>query len=112
MSKEPEISQQQDSTLAFNDIAQKKPLKQGTEMGVSGEEYIVSLGEDRVYALAPAAYYVWSLCDGARSVEDILKKVESDLKESGEEGLGEPELKQILVLVLSELGSVGLIAWT
>lgn len=112
MSKEPETSDRGSTTLAFDDVAQKKPLRQGTEMGVSGEEHIVSLGEDRVFALAPAAYYVWSLCDGVRSVKDILEKVESDLKESGEESLSELELKHILVLVLSELGSVGLITWT
>ncbi|MCX8208789.1 MAG: PqqD family protein [Sulfolobales archaeon] len=112
MSKEPGASDRRNSTLTFDDIAQKKPLRHGAEMGVSGEEYIVSLGEDRVFALAPAAYYIWSLCDGVRSVEDILEKVESDLKEGGEEGLSEFELKHILVLVLSELGSVGLITWT
>lgn len=103
---------QPDYMSVYNSIVGKKPTKQGTEVGLSGEEYIVSLGEDRVYALAPAAYYIWSLCDGTRSVGDILERVKADLKESGEEGLEESELKQILAMVLSELNSVGLISWS
>lgn len=95
----------------YDSIADRKPVKQGTDVGLSGEEYIVSLGEDRVFALAPAAYYIWNLCDGLRSVGDILEKVKSDLRESGEESLEEAELKQILAMVLSELNSVGLVSW-
>ena len=112
MSEEREPTGQRDYVSLYNDIADKRPTKRGTEMGLSGEEYIVSLGEDRVYALAPAAYYIWSLCDGVRSVGDILEKVKADLRESGEEGLEESELKQILAMVLSELSSVGLVSWS
>ncbi len=101
-----------DYSSVYNEIADRKPLKQGTDVGLSGEEYIVSLGEDKVFALAPAAYYVWSLCDGVRSVRDILDKVRSDLKESGEEELEEGELKQILAMILAELDNAGLIGWT
>lgn len=105
------MAQEQDYVALYNEIADKKPIRQGVDVGLSGEEYIVSLGEDKVFALAPAAYYVWSLCDGVRSVRDIMEKVRSDLKESGEEELEETELKQILAMILTELGNVGLIGW-
>lgn len=112
MSEEPRTPAQPDYVSLYNSIVHRKPIKQGTDVGLSGEEYIVSLGEDKVFALAPAAYYIWSLCDGERSVRDILEKVKLDLEESGEERLEEAELKQILAMVLSELNSVGLINWT
>ncbi len=105
-------SAEPDYVSLYNEMADRKPVKQGVDMGASGEEYIVSLGEDRVFALAPAAYYIWNLCDGVRSVKDILEKVRSDLRESGEEELEEVELKQILAMILAELGNVGLIGWT
>ncbi|MEM2006624.1 MAG: PqqD family protein [Sulfolobales archaeon] len=112
LSEEHEAPKQSDYISLYDSIVDRKPVKHGTDVGLSGEEYIVSLGEDKVFALAPAAYYIWNLCDGLRSVGDILEKVKSDLKESGEEGLEEVELKQILAMVLSELNSVGLISWT
>lgn len=112
LSEEHEAPKQSDYISLYDSIVDRKPVKQGADVGLSGEEYIVSLGEDKVFALAPAAYYIWNLCDGLRSVGDILEKVKSDLKESGEEGLEEVELKQILAMVLSELNSVGLISWT
>lgn len=112
MSEETGVQERPDYVSLYDNMADRKPVKHGTDVGLSGEEYIVSLGEDKVYALAPAAYYIWSLCDGVRSVGDILEKVKIDLKESGEEGLEELELKQILAMVLSELDNVGLISWT
>lgn len=112
MSEENNTAEHVDYVAIYNSIVAKKPVRQGTELGLSGEEYIVSLGEEKVFALAPAAYYIWSLCDGARSVNDIFEKVKADLKESGEEGLEDLELKRILAMVLTELDSVGLISWT
>jgi hypothetical protein len=100
-----------DYLAVYASLAERKPLKQGSELGISGDEYLVSLDESRVFALAPAAYYIWNLCDGIRSVNDILKKVEEDLQESGEQLLEESELKQIIAMVLTELDNVGLITW-
>lgn len=57
-----------------------KPLKQGEHVGMEGENYVVALSEDEAYALNPAAYYIWTLCDGNRTVGDIIDKVASDLK--------------------------------
>ncbi len=111
LSEGNDTSGQADYVAVYDSIAAKRPLRQGTEVGLSGEEYIVSLGEEKVFALAPAAYYIWSLCDGVRSVNDILEKVKADLKESGEEGLEDLELKRILAMVLTELDNVGLISW-
>lgn len=57
-----------------------KPLRQGEHVGMEGENYIVALSEEEAYALNPAAYYIWTLCDGVRTVNDIISKVASDLK--------------------------------
>jgi hypothetical protein len=106
-----ESSPRPDYLAVYSSLAEKRPLKQGSELGISGDEYLVSLDESRVFALAPAAYYIWNLCDGVRSVNDILKKIEDDLRESGEQPLEESELKQIIAMVLTELNNVGLITW-
>lgn len=111
MSEGQDTAEHMDYVAVYDSIVTKKPVRQGTEIGLSGEEYIVSLGEEKVFALAPAAYYIWSLCDGVRSVGDILEKVRADLKESGEEGLEELELKRVLAMVFTELSNVGLISW-
>lgn len=57
-----------------------KPLRQGEHVGMEGENYIIALSEEEAYALNPAAYYIWTLCDGVRTVDDIISKVASDLK--------------------------------
>ena len=100
-----------DYLAIYTSLAGRKPLKQGSELGISGDEYLVSLDESRIFALAPAAYYIWNLCDGVRSVNEILRKIVEDLRESGEQPLEESELKQIIAMVLTELDNVGLITW-
>ncbi len=57
-----------------------KPLKQGEYVGMEGENYVVALNENEAYALNTAAYYIWTLCDGNRTVGEIINKVASDLK--------------------------------
>jgi hypothetical protein len=62
-----------------------KPVKQGKSVGMEGEDYIVALNDKDAYLLNPAAYYIWSLCDGNRSVEDIIAKVSEELMLSKED---------------------------
>jgi hypothetical protein len=57
-----------------------KPLRQGEHVGMEGENYIIAISEEEAYALNPAAYYIWTLCDGARTVDEIISKVANDLK--------------------------------
>jgi len=57
-----------------------KPTRQGEHVGMEGENYVIALSEEEAYALNPAAYYIWTLCDGVRTVDEIINKVASDLK--------------------------------
>jgi methyltransferase-like protein len=57
-----------------------KPLRQGEHVGMEGENYIIAISEEEAYALNPAAYYIWTLCDGTRTVDEIISKVANDLK--------------------------------
>ncbi len=64
---------------------ESKPIKQGKSVGMEGEDYIVALNDKDAYLLNPAAYYIWSLCDGNRSVSDIITKVSEELMLSKED---------------------------
>ncbi len=86
-----------------------KPLKQGEHVGMEGENYIVALSEDEAFALNPAAYYIWTLCDGTRTVGDIINKTADDLKldasevESPVEAIIEALLEAKLVVVPGQI---------
>ncbi|MDT7889167.1 MAG: PqqD family protein [Desulfurococcales archaeon] len=88
-----------------------KPLRQGEHIGMEGENYVIALSEEEAYALNPAAYYIWTLCDGVRTVSEIIGKVASDLKlevsevESPVEAILEA-LSQAKLIVLGETESL------
>lgn len=94
--------------ITYEEIKDKHPLKQGVELGVEGENYIVGLSEEKVYSLSLSAFYVWQLCDGSKSVNDLVSRVFEDLKSSPQE-ITEDELKEILVLILGQLHEAELI---
>ncbi len=94
--------------LTYEEIKNKKPLKQGMELGVENDNYLVGISEDRIYSLSLSAFYVWQLCDGSKSVEDLIGRVIEDLKTSPQE-LKESELKDILTLILGQLQEAELI---
>lgn len=56
--------------------------KKGTELGVQEGHYIVALNEEKVYALSPIVYYIWSKCNGETTVkniaDEILNSIESE----------------------------------
>ncbi|PUA33239.1 MAG: hypothetical protein B7O98_02045 [Zestosphaera tikiterensis] len=95
--------------LGFEEIKSKKPLKQGIELGVEGENYIVSLDEERTYALSLSAYYVWQMCEGTKNVEELIHQISEELKASPEATLSEEELREPVTLILNQLAEVGLI---
>ncbi|MEZ0290244.1 MAG: PqqD family protein, partial [Sulfolobales archaeon] len=57
-----------------------KYVRKGDFVGSDGTNFIVALSEEEVYSLDAAAYYIWSLCDGSRTVSDIIIKASEDLK--------------------------------
>lgn len=97
--------------ITYEEIKNKHPLKQGVELGVEGDNYIIGLSEEKVYSLSLSAFYVWQLCDGSKSVNDLVGHVLEDLKSSPQD-ISEEELKEILVLILGQLHEAELIKFS
>ncbi|MCY0849159.1 PqqD family protein [Sulfuracidifex metallicus] len=102
--------------MDFNEVKEKKPTKKGEflEMAEDGQNFMIKLGDDKVFEVHPIAYYVWSLCDGSTSVENIVNKIEEELKkESEDEGkeneINKEQLIQPVVTILNELEKASLI---
>ncbi|MCI4456553.1 MAG: PqqD family protein [Desulfurococcaceae archaeon] len=72
-------------------------MKQGEFVGSDGENFIVELSEENVYSLDAAAYYVWALCDGSKTVDDIIKRLVEDL------GLERSEIEQPVISIIEAL---------
>ncbi|WP_434731455.1 PqqD family protein [Thermogladius sp. KZ2Tp1] len=63
----------------YEEIRGLKPLRQGTFLGEEGEKFYVAKSEEEVYELSPLAYYVWLLCDGEHTVEDVANTISSEV---------------------------------
>ncbi len=99
------------STLTYENIRNKRPVKQGVELGIEGDNYLVGISEEKIYSLTLSAFYVWQLCDGTRSVEQLVGRVMEDLKEASQE-ISENELRDILTLILGQLHEAELIKFS
>ncbi|MCC6032980.1 MAG: PqqD family protein [Desulfurococcaceae archaeon] len=97
--------------LTYEDIKNKVPVKQGVELGIEGDNYLVGISEEKIYSLSLSAFYVWQLCDGSRNVEELATHIMQDLKESSQE-ISESELKEVLTLILGQLHEAELIKFS
>ncbi|MEL9997180.1 MAG: PqqD family peptide modification chaperone [Sulfolobales archaeon] len=93
----------------YERIRELKPSKTGNELGFDGQNYLVALSENDVYALAAGAYYVWSLCDGEKSVEQLVKDIVTELNSISEKKVSEDELKEPIASIVDQLAKVGLV---
>ncbi len=80
-------------------------MKKGEEIGAEGETLLVALDGERTYALSPAAYLVWSLCDGKTSVGDIVERIMQSL----EGDVDEEWIYQAVITIIDRLAEVDLI---
>ncbi|ADI32132.1 PqqD family protein [Staphylothermus hellenicus] len=87
----------------FNEIKTLKPLRQGVFLGEEDEKFYVAKSEKEAYELSALAYYVWLLCDGEHTVNEILERMSSDIK------VEQSEVIEPLVLSLHSLSHAGLI---
>ncbi len=79
--------------------------RKGTELGIDRGNFIVAIDEERAYALSPAVYYVWSLCDGQTSVGTIVENLVQNIgSETTEE-----EVYQAVVTIIDKLAEVDLV---
>ncbi len=101
-------------TATYDRVKELKPLKKGSELGFDGQNYLVALSENDVYALASGAYYVWSLCSGEKTVEQLVKDITIELSSVPEskENIKEEELREPVAMILEQLARVGLISYT
>lgn len=89
--------------MSQKELLEKKPLRKGTPLGKSEEGYVISLDEEHAYTLNPAAFYVWLLCDGKLTVNDIIDKIAEST------GLVRGELEEPISYIVSELLKVNLL---
>ncbi|QKR00493.1 PqqD family protein [Metallosphaera tengchongensis] len=93
-------------SLNFDDIKDKKPRREGEyiEKSEDGEKFIIKLAEDRVYEVAAVAYYIWAMCDGDKTVNDIIQEI------SKEAQIEEDQIRAPIVAVLEQLQEAALIS--
>ena len=89
--------------MQAGDIGEEKFVRNGTAMGKGDEGYIVSLDEEHAYSLNPAAFYVWLLCDGELTVDEIIDKIAEST------GLKRDDLEEPVRLIINELVKVSLL---
>ena len=92
--------------MKFDEVKDLKPQKIGEfiDRTEDGEGYIVKVSDDKVYELAPIAYYVWELCDGEKTVEQIITQI------STEANLPIEQVRDPILMVLDELQKNSLIS--
>jgi len=89
--------------MQSENIGEEKFVRNGTAVGKGEEGYIVSLDEEHAYSLNPAAFYVWLLCDGELTVNEIIDKIAKST------GLERSELEEPVKLIINELVKVSLL---
>ena len=96
----------------YEKIKDKKPQRLGFSIGMEGENYIVALDENRAFMLTAAAFYVWSLCDGSLTLEELIKHMSKELSENVETPMSEEELIEPVTLIINQLSEAGLLKLT
>ena len=85
----------------WNEVYRKK----GIEIGIDNGDFIVAVDEEKAYALAPAVYYVWHMCDG----ETTVGKIVESLAENIQEEMDIDTLYNVVVEIIDKLVEVNLL---
>jgi hypothetical protein len=89
----------------YNAIKDVMPERRGDLIGFERDKFYVALSEEEVYELSPLAYYVWALCSGDLTVEEIAHQI-SEGADVDINMVIEP-----LLIVLEELKKAGLVVY-
>jgi hypothetical protein len=89
----------------YNAIKDVMPERRGDLIGFERDKFYVALSEEEVYELSPLAYYVWALCSGDLTVEEIARQI-SEGADVDINMVIEP-----LLIVLEELKKAGLVVY-
>jgi len=79
--------------------------RKGVEVGVDKGDFIVAISEEKAYALSPAVYYIWSLCDGETSIGTIVENLMQNL---GSE-VNIEDVYKAVITIIDKLAEVDLI---
>ncbi|MCI2413777.1 MAG: PqqD family protein [Candidatus Aramenus sp.] len=92
--------------MNFDEIKDVKPVRKGEVIDKSedGENYIIKLAEDKIYEVAPIAFYVWNMCDGEKTVSQIIEEI------SKEANIESSQIRDPIVTVLEQLQEASLIS--
>lgn len=86
------------------ELLERKFTRKGSFVGQASEnEYYVALSEEKVYALTAGAFYIWSQCDGNRTLKEIIKNL------SNEANIEYNELEKPVIELVNEFLSLGLV---
>lgn len=107
MSSSEDLSKHLDKEIVDKYMVLKglKPTRNGEFVGVEQNKFYVQVSEEEAYELSPLAFYIWSLCDGEHTVEDIAR----DISENA--SVAYHEVIEPLVVVLEEMKKVGLVTY-
>lgn len=75
MEKVDRMTEEHKQKVRWNEVYRRK----GTELGMEQGDFIVAATPEKVYALAPAVYYIWSSCDGETTVGSIVEALKQGL---------------------------------
>jgi ribosome biogenesis protein Nip4 len=89
----------------YDAIKDLKPMHKGDFIGVEQDKFYVSLSEEEVYELSPLAYYVWAMCDGEHTVEDMANDISQNAN------IEFNRVVEPLIIVLDEMKKVGLVEY-
>lgn len=91
--------------MNFDEIKDKKPQKVGEfiDKAEDGDNYIIKVSEDKIFEVAPIAYYIWAMCDGSKTVTQIIDEI------SKEANIEFDQLKDPVTAVLEQLQQASLI---
>jgi Coenzyme PQQ synthesis protein D (PqqD). len=82
-----------------------KPSRKGEFLGAEQDKFYVAVSEEEVYELSPLAYYVWALCDGEHTVEDMVNDISENAKVEYD------QVVEPLLIVLDEMKKAGLVTY-
>lgn len=87
----------------YVELKERKPTRRGNFLGVEEDKFYVAVSEEEVYELSPLAYYVWALCDGDHTVEDMARNISENAN------VEYHQVVEPLILVLDEMKRAGLV---
>jgi hypothetical protein len=91
--------------MNYEEIKGAKPQKKGKVVDVLEDQdsYVIQLDENKIFQVASIAYYIWEMCDGTKTVQDIVDEI------SKAANLSEAEVSGPVTQILEELSKAELI---